>query len=413
MGTKTISIAGATTALCLCLAGCASTSVTGGVSARDGLGADTRVFLDDACLPDEGAQSLGPFGFGATTLGEIAVGTGEIIFQSFGRYLEELGQPDIDTSTGLTSSTFYKGNPADPGYGDLNRNIRCIHVVRGGFEPGPRADAAHPAYGHLGLTSEPALYARIKLEPAPDRSAFFRGELDYAVVNRFERPGGELTRDIVISLEFGAPAAARVFTPDEFGNLVPNTGGAFAISALQLSGIERGRILSDAATNGLVTSWMNTPPLGEQEGRFAFNLYVDLVESKRGNPFLQDIGRLLQSEPVVASVGQDVQELVYDDSQRRRDRLGAEFDQRSAERSLRRSLEDEIRILESLVESGVTDEDTLISASRRVEDAVESIVRQRRVDGWVTASPDPLIRRGEVAVVEADTVMAEAPDPLP
>jgi len=403
MGTVLSHVRLAALALTLGLAGCNTTSVTGGVSARDGLGSDTRVFLDNNCIEGAGGvRSLAP---GFSTLGEIAVGTGQVLFQSFGRYLEELGQPDIDTSTGVASSFFYGQRETDPGTGDLNESIKCLHIVRGGFEPGPQRDLDDPLYAHLNLTSKPSLYALIKLEPAEDRSAFFRGKLEHFVVNRFERPGGELTRDIVIALEFGSPASARVFVPDQFGNPTPNAGGAFAVGAVQLPGVERGRVLSDTATNGLLTAWMNTPPAGEQSGQYAFNLYVDIIEAKQGNPFLQDFGRVLQSEPVVTAVTEDLSEAIYDDTDRRRERIGSEFDLRSTERQLRRALQDEIRFLEALLDSDVTDEDTLISAIRRVEDVIEDIARHRRLDGWSTQSIDPLVRRAEAGVRRAELVL--------
>ncbi|MEL7130340.1 MAG: hypothetical protein AAGK23_12410 [Pseudomonadota bacterium] len=395
-------------AACLVLSACTTTSVTGGQSTRDGIGADLRVFLDDTCLPAQsGSQSLGPFGFAGSTLGEIAIGTGEIVFQSFGRYLEEAGQPNFDASMAIASDLFYSGNPSDPGFGDLNRNIRCIHIVRGGFEPGPAVRDPSASYGHLGLTSEPAFYALIKLVPAPDRSAYFRGELQELKLNRFERTGANIGRDIVISLEFGSPAAARIVTIDDPDNPFVSGGGAFAISAISLPGVERGRIFGEAETNGLVTSWMATPPAGEQNGRFAFNLYVDLVEAKRGNAFLQDIGRLLQSDPVVASVGQDIQELVYDDSERRRDRVGSEFDQRTRERQLRRALEDDLRALEDLILDDFASEERLLSAIRRVEDTVDDILRQRRLNGWFSATPDDLINACDRAIQDAKRRMED------
>ncbi|MEM9668622.1 MAG: hypothetical protein AAF950_06815 [Pseudomonadota bacterium] len=378
--------------------------MTGGLSARDGLGSDTRVFLDNHCVRSEsGTRTFGP---GLSTLGEIAVGTGQVIFQSFGRYLEERGQPDIDTSSGVASDFFYKSVEADTGLGALNDSIQCVHIVRGGFEPSSRGKKNNEHYGHLNLTSEPSLYALVKLEPAQDKSAFFRGKLEHFIVNRFERAGGELTRDIVIALEFGSPAAARLFVPDDFGNPTPNAGGAFAVSSLQLPGVERGRAFNELETNGLYTAWMNTPPGGDQSGQYAFNLYVDIVETKQGNPFLQDIGRVLQSEPVVTAVTQDISDAIYDDTDRRRERIGSEFDLRLDEQRLRRALQDEVRFLESLIDSNVTDEDTLIGASRRVEDAIEGIRRHKRLDGWNTHSIDPLVRRAEAAIRRVELIIS-------
>lgn len=407
--------------LCIALSACASTSVTGGATAREGLGSDTRVFLDDTCLPPEGAGALDPY----STIGEIAVGVGGAVFGSFGRYIEELGQPDLDASMGLASDFFYEP-PAEAGgisfpfedeapvdtegpvTRNMNRFIKCVHVVRGGFEPGPRADSGNPLYGHLGLTSKPGLYALIELVPAPDRSAFFRGELRHLELNRFVRAGGEFSRDLVISMELGAPASARIVALDEFGIPEAVPGGAFAIAAFQLPGVEGGRVLGEVETNGLVTAWMNAPPETGEGDQFPFNLYVDIVELKRGNPLLQDIGRVLQSAPVQKAVEYDLRDAVYGDSERRRDRRTGEFEQRATERRLVRALEDEIRRLERLVEDGETDEETLIDQIRSIEDAIEDIDRAREIDGWETASPDTLMRRAQRAVDEADQAMQEA-----
>ncbi len=416
MQVRTISLS----ALCMALSACASTSVTGGEAALDGLGSDTRVFLDDTCLPQEGAGALDPY----STIGEIAVGVGGAVFGSFGRYIEELGQPDLDASMGLASDFFYEppadaagvgfpfedeeaGAPDGPSTRNMNRFIKCVHVVRSGFEPGPRPDPGNPAYGHLGLTSRPALYALIELVPAPDRSAFFRGELRHLEVNRFERAGGELSRDLVISLELGAPASARIVALDEFGIPEAIPGGAFAIAAFQLPGVEGGRVLGEAETKGLVTAWMNAPPESGEGDQFPFNLYVDIVELKRGNPLLQDIGRVLQSTPVQQAVEYDLREGVYGDSERRRGRRTDDFERRATERRLVRALEDEIRRLEDLVEGGETDEETLIGQIRSIEDAIEDIERAREIDGWETASPDILMRRAQLAVDEADAAMQQ------
>lgn len=372
------------------LAGCANSSVTGGSSVRtDGFGSDLRVFLDDSCLPEEldtGAEAMGPFGFGATTLGEIAVGAGEIAFQSFGRFLEEAGQPNIDTSTGITSELFYSGNRSDVGFADLNRDVRCVHVVRSGFEPGSASFDDSVPYAHLGLTSEPSLYATIRLAPSDDRSAFFRGELIYLEANRFERAGGEFTRDVAISMDFGSP--------------LDGPGISFASSVLQVPGLERSRKLGPAETSGLVTAWMITPPRASEEERVAFNLQVNVVESKRGNPFLADIGRLLQSDPVVSSVSRDIAEVVAGDRTRQRGEATIEFEQRSDERALRRELEDTVRTLEDLRDDEFSDADSRRFAIRDVEDVLDKVERQRAAEGWISQPIAPLIRRAESLISE-------------
>lgn len=372
------------------LVACASSSVTGGSAVRtDGLGSDLRIFLDDACLPEEldtGSEAMGPFGFGATTLGEIAVGAGEIAFQSFGRFLEEAGQPNINTSTGITSELFYSGNRSDVGFADLNRDVRCIHVVRSGFEPGNASFADSLPYAHLGLTSEPSLYATIRLEPTDDRSAFFRGELIYLEANRFERAGGEFTRDFAISMDFGSP--------------LDGPGISFASSVLQVPGLELNRKLGPAETSGLVTAWMITPPRASNEERVAFNLQVNVIESKRGNPFLADIGRLLQSDPVVSSVSRDIAEVVTGDRTRRRGEATIEYEQRTDERTYRRDLEDAVRALEDVRDDEFSDASDRRAAIRDVEDILDKVERQRSAEGWISQPIAPLIRRAESLIAE-------------
>lgn len=275
------------------LGGCASTSVTGGESIRtDGLGSDLRVFLDDSCAPQFSTRA-----FGVATLGEIAVGAGTVAFNSFGRFLEEAGQPDITTSNGLTSSYFYTATDEPVDFATLNPSIKCIHVVRSGFERRPENRKVDKPYSHLGLTSEPSLYALIELEPAIDRSAHFRGRLLHFEVQRFERLGGEIDRDISIAFGFGSP--------------LTSAGENFAIGVIDLPGMERGRVLGERESNGLVTGWMNTPPKGREGEQAAFNLYVDVIESKRGNPFVADLGRVLQSDRVVRTFERELDQAVF------------------------------------------------------------------------------------------------------
>jgi len=280
----------------LACSGCASSSVTGGGAVRtDGLGSDLRVFLDRKCLPEPIA---GIRGFGAVTLGEIAVGAGKVAFNSFGRFLEEAGQPDINVSSGLASGFFYSSGETESEYARLNEEVRCVHIVRSGFGGTAGEIDENAPYAHLNLTSEPSFYALIRLDPAEDKSAHFRGYLEYAVTNRFERPGGELSRDISIALGFGLPASGA--------------GENFSIGVIQLPGVQRGKVLGKASSKGLETGWLSTPPIEFSGEQVAFNLYVDVSESKRGNPFLADLGRVLQSDPVVRSLDRELRDAVFD-----------------------------------------------------------------------------------------------------
>ena len=285
-------------ALCslFALAGCTTTLAAGGGPGAGVLASDLRVFLDDSCSPQ---ARVGIRGFGVATLGEIAVGAGKYAFNSFGKYLEAAGKPDITESSGIASNFFYSEITEETEFLTLNPEIQCLHIVRGGFATGPQTLDEDAPYWHLNLTSEPSLYALIKLEAAEDKSAHFRGKLEYFVANRFERVGGDGNRGFGIVLGFSLP---------QFG-AEPH----FGIGAIDLPNVARQRVLGERETSGLNTGWLNTPPLVDGNEQVAFNLYVEVLETKPGNPFLVGLGRVLQSDRVVRSFDSELTDAVFGD----------------------------------------------------------------------------------------------------
>ena len=279
------------------LTGCTTTLAAGGDGPASGLlASDLRVFLDDSCVPKPQA---GFRGFGAVTLGEIGVGLGKYAFNSFGKYLEQAGLPQVTESSGLTSNLFYNQITEETTELTLNPDIQCVHVVRGGFATGPQLPDTNAPYSHLNLTSEPSIYALIRLEGAKDKSAHFRGHLMYFTANRFERVGGTDNRGFGIVLGFSLP---------QFG-AEPH----FGIGAIELPNVARRRVFEEQETSGLNTGWMNTPPISDGSEQVAFNLYVDVIETKPGNPLLVGIGRVLQSDPVRRSFDRELTDAVFGD----------------------------------------------------------------------------------------------------
>lgn len=278
------------------VAGCTTTLAAGGGPGAGVLASDLRVFFDNSCVAQ---PKIGIRGFGAVTLGEIAVGAGKYAFNSFGQYLEESGKAQTTESSGVASDFFYSKITEEARYLTLNPDIQCLHIVRGGFASGPKTLDEEAPYAHLNLTSEPSLYALIKLEAADDKSAHFRGNLMYFAANRFERVGGDGNRGFGIVLGFSLP---------QFG-AEPH----FGIGAIDLPNVSRQRVLREKETSGLNTGWMNAPPLLDENAQVAFNLYVQVLETKPGNPLLVGLGRVLQSDRVVHSFDRELNEAVFGD----------------------------------------------------------------------------------------------------
>ena len=314
------------------------------------------------------------------------------------------GSPRTSGTTGVATDMFFADGLAGSETREMNRKVRCVHVVRDGFASGPALSSApsefETVWSDLGLTSEPSLYALIELEPASDRSAHFRGRLTRLLLNRNELAGLEGgTRDMMLFLEFSSPTAGATVTEDELGNKFVQPGGPFAVGMIPLPGVEKGRIQTIRELKGVQTSWMSSPAAGEGDGDFPFNLHIDVVEMKRGNPMMADIGRMLQSEAIVSRVEDEVAYAINPEP-RRRQQSDTVFEQRRAQRRLLRELEDASLSLKRLLDQGAGPGE-LLQARRIVEDALLEIERQQELEGWEGTKPNADIRGAEALVQQA------------
>lgn len=108
------------------LAACAATSVRERPTGfRYGLGPDLRVFADNKCLP-AGAEARS-----LDFAGQVLTGVAGLAVQSFGRFLQEVGAPDTETSSGVVSVHFLNTAIQPAAFND---EMRCIYVVRDGFQ---------------------------------------------------------------------------------------------------------------------------------------------------------------------------------------------------------------------------------------------------------------------------------------
>lgn len=290
------------------LSACASSSPRRPVPEfRNGLGPDLRVFSDSTCL-SEGAVRSGALG----SLGVLIKGVAGIAVKSFGRFLEEAGSPEIETASSVHPSLFFETsvterNPAP----ELNPDLRCLYIVRDGFQLSGVDAKAPPqiaaAWRRLGVTSTPSMYAMIRFDPAEDGSGHFKGSLLDFTVQRFARPGAEEGRDLVIILEFVVPSGGRQYRVTPQGDIIADPIGPFARGSLLLPGSHAGEYLGAPDLKGMETGWMTAPTPRPGDGQRAVNVYVDVVEMKKGNPFLADIGRFLQSDAMGRAVSEDVE----------------------------------------------------------------------------------------------------------
>ncbi|HMR67476.1 MAG TPA: hypothetical protein PKE64_25975, partial [Anaerolineae bacterium] len=62
--------------------------------------------------------------------------------------------------------------------------------------------------------------------------------------------------------------------------------------------------------------WPEGPPLENAIEGLPVNIYVDVVELKRGNPFLADFGRFLQSPPIASAAEDEITNMLDEDGRR-------------------------------------------------------------------------------------------------
>lgn len=361
-------------------AGCASSSVRERPSdARPGLGPDLRVFADDKCIPNTPVVRATPPGGLAS---QLVSGVASLAVKSFGRFLEEAGSPEIETASGIRADFFYD-SVVSPQV--LNPSLRCLYIVRDGFES-KSFDASTPpdlkaTWQRLGLTGTPSLYAMVQLDPASDDTAVFKATMLDFTVQRYARVGAEATRDVVVFLEFNAPSGGRQYKVTPQGDIQFDPVGPFARGGMALRGVTKGPYMRKADLQGVESGWMTNPAPKANAGRYATNLYVDVVELKHGNPFIADLGRFLQSAPIADAAGAEAARAV-DTTKREQDKIAASVDASKAERTLAHALESKNLALRTALASTDTAAADLLAAAQAAEDAASDVQLQKRQKGW-------------------------------
>ena len=387
---------------CTALSGCLTRSInTRPPVVSDGMGSDLRVMLDDTCLPQD---TRGP---GDRTLGfgqELALQAGMLAFDSVGAWLQQMGAPKIDRSTGVVSGKLF----TSPDMMEFNREVACVHVIREGFDPsGPAFGNAPPEFlaewNRLGLVSRPSFYAEIRLVPDEEQSGYFSGELLKVVSNDFERQARYDSRDYLLVLDFERPEPRTYvqFTPE--GAVEFHDASGFARGVFKFPELKRGQYISGAAAAGLETGWMPLDYSGVDRDSGIFNLFVDVLELKRGDPLLSDVGSLLRSNAVQAAAEEELRKQIDKDGAREdkeEERTDELLRQRTLERSLRRAVLD---LRRTLAQDGLTS-DYLIPAQDDVEDALFDI---ERVLNWRGPKPVDQIDAANELLEEAELRLDE------
>jgi hypothetical protein len=367
------------------LAACAATSVRERPTGfRYGLGPDLRIFADDQCLPaGPEARSLG-------FAGEVLTGVAGLAVQSFGRFLQEVGAPDTETSSGVVSLHFINTANEPPTFND---SMRCIYVVRDGFQS-REYDANAPEelkaiWRRLELTGTPSLFAVVRIDQASANdvaSNHYKATLLEFTAQRFARPGAEGSRDYILTLEFVIPGSGRRYSFNETGDFEFAPSGPFATGGFPLRGVAQGEYMREADLKGLETGWMEGPSVENVADGLPINIYVDLVELKRGNPFLADLGRFLQSPPIVDAAEDEVSDAL-DSKARKEANAEAAVEAARAERQLVNALEEQSLAISEVLSDDDSTQSEILAAIHSAEDAVADIVLRRRQHGWQTDWP--------------------------
>lgn len=370
------------------LAACAATSVRERPTGfRYGLGPDLRVFADGECLTDDQRARSG-------LVTDVLTGVAGLAVQSFGRFLQEVGAPDTETSSGVVSVHFINTKDEPPTFNDA---MRCIYVVRDGFqskEYDPLApDGLKAIWRRLELTGTPSLFAMVRLDQASSNNAasnHYKATLLEFTAQRFSRPGAEGSRDYILTLEFVIPGGGRKYTFSDEGEFAFAPSGPFATGGFPLRGVAQGEYLRAADLKGLETGWMAGPELADIADGLPVNIYVDLVELKRGNPFLADLGRFLQSPPIVDAAEDEVSNML-DQKGRKEANAEAAAEAAQTERTLLNALEREsLDISDVLADEDATNGE-ILTAVHSAEAAIAGVELHRRQKGWQSASPDALL----------------------
>ncbi|MEZ5954689.1 MAG: hypothetical protein R3C13_10350 [Hyphomonas sp.] len=387
---------------------CLSTSINTRPSVRsDGMGADLRILFDDHCWPapepepEEGMDlSDRSLGFG----GELAFQAGMLLFDSVGAWLQQMGAPKIDRSTGVVSGKLF----SSPQMYQFNRNIGCVYVVRSGFEiGGPSFGDAPPEFRddwtRLGLVSKPTFYAQIKLNPDEEQSGYFTGDLLKVVALNFERDARYDSRDFLLVMDFERPEPRTYVQFTSEGSVQFNEASGFARGVFKLPAVKRGQYISGAAAKALETGWMPLDFSGMDRDSGIFNLYVDVMELKRGDPLLSDIGSLLRSDAVQRAASEELRDQIDTDGRRERE-AEEKTDALVDQRQLTRSLDAAVLDLRRTMASEFADSNDLIGAIEPVEDALFDIERH---PNWRGDLPTSKMDAAEELLAEANAKLDE------
>ncbi|MEZ6030750.1 MAG: hypothetical protein R3C46_13485 [Hyphomonadaceae bacterium] len=373
------------------LAACASTSVRERpFGFRYGLGPDLRVFTSNACLEADQADARS-----LDFIGEVITGTASLAVKSFGRFLEEVGAPETETASGVASS-FYLDTRSEPP--SFNNGMRCIYVVRDGFQSKEfdrdAPDDLKKMWTDLELTGTPSLFAVVRLDPAVDEtdsvSNYFKATLLEFTAQRFARPGAESGRDYILTLEFVLPGSGRRYTVSDNGEFVYPPSGPFATGGFPLRGVTEGEYLRRADLKGLESGWLQGPPLENAIEGLPVNIYVDVVELKRGNPFLADFGRFLQSPPIASAAEDEITNMLDEDGRRQR-RTESAVQAEREERRLVNALEEQSLAINDVLADTDSSPSQILAAVHDAEGAIADIQLRKREDGWQSTWPEALL----------------------
>ena len=391
---------------CTLPTGCLSRSInTRPPVVSDGMGSDLRLVLDDSCMPEPERDGLSDrtLGFGQ----EFAVQAGMLFFDSVGAWLQQMGAPKIDRSTGVVSGKLF----TSPDMLEFNRDVGCIHVIRKGYDPsGPSFGNAPPEFladwQRLGLVSRPTFYAQIQLAPDEEGSGYFTAQLLKFVALDFERQARYNSRDYLVVLDFERPEPRTYvqFTPA--GTVEFHDASGFARGVFKLPEVERGEYISGAAAASLETGWMPLDYSGVDRDAGIFNLFVDVLELKRGDPLLSDIGSLLRSSAVQQAAEEELRKKIDQDGTRR-EQEEERTDDLIAQRNLVRALDSAVLDLRRTLAQDDLTSDYLIPARDEVEDALFDI--DRRLD-WRGERPDDKVAAANDLLAEADQRLNELLD---
>lgn len=335
----------------LLLTGCATTAPPKAGDVLGGEAGDLRILLDDRCPhaypppvqpdrndPTKGIEDVAALpGLALDMLANI----GGIAFESFGAYLKRAGQADFTRTVGANGGLFY----TSPGSGrdvTINPALRCIYIVRNGFDPDSEAFGKstppdlRQTWSRLNLTRTPDLFAELHLETSGDIGGgamisstggadsdfnapafwnpavsppYFRLKLDRLYLTNFQSMSASPSRDLALIFNYGLAATKTVVTTEGANAGVPELATKFAVGGIRLSGARPGDY-KGASLTALQSAWMPVPGVKPYDPRATVDIVGYVVEFAPGNPMLEEIGEYLAGPDVRRQVESAVTETV-------------------------------------------------------------------------------------------------------